>query len=167
MQVAISEYLPDSGETTATALLAAVMNFAGTSFVSTFSGAALLDALGIKRGSYANLPWAILIRTLARLLPIPFIPFLIPAGSSLDKTRSASERYGLDDLPEKGAEKKAATEQELAAVDGGKGAGGTRTWRIFKSMSSSLYLAEPESPPTPKADLPPSGEAPEGEDSER
>ena len=43
VQVAISEYLPESGETTATALLAAVMNFAGTSFVSTFSGAALLD----------------------------------------------------------------------------------------------------------------------------
>ena len=39
------------------------------------------------QGQYENLPWAILARTLLRLMPILFIPFLVPTGSSSDKTR--------------------------------------------------------------------------------
>ena len=41
-----------------------------------------------------NLWIAILIRTLCRLLPIPFVFLLVPHGSSLDRT----ERFELDAL---------------------------------------------------------------------
>ena len=84
VQVAIADYLPETGETTATAILAMFMNFAG-GFCGGYAGSFLLDALNIEKGNYGNLPWAGLIRTLARLLPIPFIPFIIPAGCSADK----------------------------------------------------------------------------------
>lgn len=83
--VAVSEYTPEGGETTATALLAAAGNFAGGDFLGPVAGSWLIDGLNIKNGDYTNLPWAILIRSLIRLLPLPFIPFLIPRGSSYSK----------------------------------------------------------------------------------
>ena len=105
--VAVSEYTPPGGETTATALLAAAGNFAGGDFLGPVAGSWLIDGLQIKDGDYTNLPWAILVRSLIRLLPLPFIPFLIPRGSSYSKKafvaaelhaeNAAASRAGGDD----------------------------------------------------------------------
>ena len=57
-------------------------------------GSALLSSLNISKGNYENLWIAILIRTVCRLLPIPFVYLLVPQGSSMDRTA----RFDLDEL---------------------------------------------------------------------
>lgn len=123
VMVAISDHISDSSEATATAILAAISNFAGGSWLAPMAGSWLIDSLGITKDNYSNLPWAILVRTLNRLIPLIFIPFLVPTGSSLDK-----KRYDTNDLKdnnttdidiEKNAEGKgeASQKQELARLD--------------------------------------------------
>jgi len=104
-----SEVIPDTGEATGIAILMAIGNFTGSDFLSPFVGSWILDSLGVKEGQYGNLAWAILIRSLVRLLPIPFIPFLIQSGSSLDKVR-----YNTDDLEESAA----GGHKEISDVEG-------------------------------------------------
>jgi len=116
MLAVIGEYMPDGGETTATALLMATSNLAA-GFLARFAGAAILDTLGIERGNYTNLPWAILIRSLVRFLPIPFIPLLVPSGSSYDKTR-----YNADDLPPSKGENEEADERPAKTPPRGEAA---------------------------------------------
>ena len=50
----ISEHMPDGGETTAAALLAAISNFSGI-FAASLIGARVVEALGIKEGNYGTL----------------------------------------------------------------------------------------------------------------
>ena len=49
----ISEHMPDGGETTAAALLAAISNFSGI-FAASLIGARVVEALGIREGNYGN-----------------------------------------------------------------------------------------------------------------
>ena len=78
---------PEQGETSVVAIINALTNFAGTNFVSPMAGSLVLGALNISKGNYGNLPWAIVLRTLCRLIPIPFVYLLVPKGSSLDRTK--------------------------------------------------------------------------------
>lgn len=45
-------------------------------------GSCLLEVLDVKRGHYEHLPEALAVRGLCRLLPLVFLPILIPAGIS-------------------------------------------------------------------------------------
>lgn len=97
----VSDHVPDNGEASASAFLMLMTNLPEF-LVAPLVGAWVVDGLGIRKGSYANLPYAILIRTIVRLLPTIFIPFLVPTGGSKDKTsfdtndldNSSSEMYG-------------------------------------------------------------------------
>ena len=86
----VSDRIERGGEATATSMLMMMANWPEF-LVSPYIGAAILDALGVRKGAYSNLPWAILARTLLRLMPIPFVFFLVPTGSSADKTRFDAE----------------------------------------------------------------------------
>ena len=88
----IAEHMPDGGEATAAALLAAISNFSGI-FAASLIGAQVVESLGIKNGEYGNLPYAIIIRSVVILVPVVFIPFLVPSGCSADRVR-----YNLDEL---------------------------------------------------------------------
>ena len=88
---------PDRGEASVIAIINALTNFSGTNFVSPMLGAMLLEVLGIERGKYDNLPTAILIRSLFRLVPIIFVPFLVPRGSPRDR---AGLGFDFCDLPQ-------------------------------------------------------------------
>ena len=88
---------PQRGEASVVAIINALTNFSGTNFVSPMLGAMLMDVLGIERGNYTNLPLAILIRTLFRLVPIAFAPFLVPHGSPRDR---AGLGFDFSDLPQ-------------------------------------------------------------------
>ena len=136
----ISDHVPESGETTAIALIAAISNFTGGSFLSPMVGSWIIDGLGIESGNYGNLPWAILIRTLVRLLPIPFLAFLVPTGSSLDKTRFDVNDLEISSATDEGklkGEKEEDKSDDSLLVD-------TKSQQIFQSLSSSLYHAVPE-----------------------
>ena len=85
MMVAVADNMPDDCESSAMAFLMAISNIFGGDLLAPLCGSWLLDGLKIKRGQYDNLVWAVTVRTIARLIPIPFIWWLIPAGSSLDK----------------------------------------------------------------------------------
>ena len=95
MLVAVADHMPDQGEATAMGFLMAIANIAGGDLLSPLAGSWVLDGLGVKRGAYGNLVWAVVVRTVARLIPIPFIYLLIPSGSSRDKVL---DKYDLDDL---------------------------------------------------------------------
>ena len=168
--VSISNHVRDASETTATAILAAISNFAGGDFLAPMAGAWLLEVLNINNNNYDNLPWAILVRTLSRLVPIIFIPFLVPSGCSADKTRfDTNEMNGNDEDIEKPLSMREGQGMKSEMVrldeDGGKttlpsgshrpektasprrapGLFG-RGLRLFRSLSSGLYVAEPVFP---------------------
>ena len=84
--------MPDGGETTATALLNAISNLS-SGFIANMIGAEVIKAMGITKGNYDNLPYAIIIRSVVILVPVVFIPFLVPSGSSAEKVA-----YNLDEL---------------------------------------------------------------------
>ena len=113
------------------------------------------------------------MRTLVRLVPIAFIPFLVPPGSSADKTRYDIGDIAHDIEKAPGPEKAPAPAVELTpnsaqlddvdlegkrpvveapAAEGDDRAGGgdaKRGWaapRVFRSLSSRLYIGQPESP---------------------
>ena len=173
IMVAVSEHTPDAGEATATAILAAVSNFFGGDFLAPMAGSWLLEGLNIRNNNFDNLPWAILVRTLVRLVPIFFIPFLVPPGSSADKTRydvgditydiekdpGKQEANGkaseagvemspphLDDVDLEGKRPvdAPAVEAPASETDGDN----DKRWRVFRSLSSRLYIGNPESPQT-------------------
>ena len=166
----ISNHVSNGSETTAVAILAAIGNFAGGNFLAPMAGAWLLEVLNINNNNYDNLPWAVLIRTLSRLVPIIFIPFLVPSGCSADKTRfDTNEMNGNDEDIEKPLSMREgqgmwSMKSEMVRLDedGGKttlpsgshrpemtasprrapGLFG-RGLRLFRSLSSGLYIAEP------------------------
>ena len=162
----IGEYMPDGGETTATALLMATANLAG-GFLARFAGAALCEDLGIEKDNYDNLPYAIIVRSIVRVLPIPFIPLLVPSGCSADKTR-----YDPRDLPDDakdgkdGKDGKAALElssmkgtdadgdsgsSENASGDPATGYPVEGIFRVFRTASRRLFLTRTDM----STDLPP------------
>ena len=109
MMVAVADNMPDDCESSAMAFLMAISNIFGGDLLAPLCGSWLLDGLKIKRGQYDNLVWAVTVRTIARLIPIPFIWWLIPAGSSLDKVR-----FDKDDLDKAGGPPGGATDIEIA-----------------------------------------------------
>ena len=111
MMVAVADNMPDDCESSAMAFLMAISNIFGGDLLAPLCGSWLLDGLKIKRGQYDNLVWAVTVRTIARLIPIPFIWWLIPAGSSLDKVR-----FDKDDLDKAGGPPGGATDIEIANV---------------------------------------------------
>ena len=108
-------------------------------FFAPIIGSWVLDGLNIDRGNYDNLPWAILIRTLVRLLPIAFIPFLVPTGSSADKVR-----FDADDLARDGNAHQDFEDgypQKSLTANGDTEAGLAKSTNLF---SSKLLLKESE-----------------------
>ena len=99
MMVAVADHMPDGAESSAMAFLMAISNIFGGDLLAPLCGSWLLDGLSIKRGQYDNLVWAVTIRTIARLIPIPFIWWLIPPGSSLDKVRFDKDELDKDETP--------------------------------------------------------------------
>ena len=149
--VAVSDHMPDAGEATATAFLMAISNITGGDLLSPLAGSWLLDGLGVSRGNYDNLVWAVVVRTVVRLLPIPFIPLLVPSGCSLDKVR-----YDIHDLETKEAElirqnsqkdKENRNASDVALYEqstGNERGRGTGFFHVFRSLSSRMYVGVPE-----------------------
>ena len=129
--------------------------------------------MNIRNNNFDNLPWAILVRTLVRLVPIFFIPFLVPPGSSADKTRYdvGDITYDIEKDPGKqeanGKASEAGVEMSTPHLDDvdleGKrpvdapavdapasetDGDNDKRWRVFRSLSSRLYIGNPESPQT-------------------
>ena len=78
-------------------------------FLAPIAGSWILDALDVKRGNYTNLPWALLIRTIIRLLPMAFVPLLVPTGSSADKTRFDAADLAEGETPSRSDEEEGLT----------------------------------------------------------
>jgi hypothetical protein len=78
--VLASRVCPDGAEATLYALLMALSNFGNT--VGIYFGSFLLVIFGVTDDNYDNFIYVVVVKSLCRLLPILFIPFLVPDGSA-------------------------------------------------------------------------------------
>ena len=105
-----------------------------------YSGTALLGALGgVEPPDFVNLRLFVVLRSLARLLPLSFIPLLVPAGSPQDdafdigQADDEGDQVGLgmqqQSAPRRGGEGGLAREAEEGdeANGGGGGEGGAES----------------------------------------
>eukprot|EP00467_Chlorarachnion_reptans_P018669 CAMPEP_0114498912 /NCGR_PEP_ID=MMETSP0109-20121206/7131_1 /TAXON_ID=29199 /ORGANISM="Chlorarachnion reptans, Strain CCCM449" /LENGTH=627 /DNA_ID=CAMNT_0001676433 /DNA_START=27 /DNA_END=1910 /DNA_ORIENTATION=+ len=79
MLILAAKLCPPGVEATLFALNMSLSNFG--ELVGMYLGSALLEMLGVKRGEFNNLELYIIIRSLAKLLPVFLIKFLVPLGS--------------------------------------------------------------------------------------
>ena len=82
---------PEKCEATLFALLMALSNFGGD--VGSYVGVGLLRGFGVSRADWTNLPKVVLIKSLARLIPVLLIPLLIPDASPADEILSEKEKH--------------------------------------------------------------------------
>ena len=76
-----TQLCPKGVEATFFAMIMGLSNFGGT--MSEYSGIGLLLITQVDKHQYDNLWLYVLLRSLAKLLPLLLIPFLIPSGSPL------------------------------------------------------------------------------------
>ena len=111
MFVLASKVCPDGAEATLYAMLMSLSNFGNT--VAIYSGSFLVVLFGVKEDNYNNFVWVIVTKSLCRLLPILFIPFLIPDGSPQDDEEEYENEENivdiLDDAPSHTREEKIQT----------------------------------------------------------
>lgn len=111
MFVLASKVCPDGAEATLYAMLMSLSNFGNT--VAIYNGSFLVVSYGVSDDNYDNFVWVVVTKSLCRLLPILFIPFLIPDGapqeeededdmnyenSHLSSTHEEAEKGHLHDL---------------------------------------------------------------------
>lgn len=73
----------------------ALSNFGGD--VGSYMGVGLLRIFEVNRENWSNLPTVVLIKSLARFLPILLIPFLIPDASPADEILTEKEKHLKDE----------------------------------------------------------------------
>ena len=96
--VLVARVCPSGSEATVFSLLTALGNL-GSSF-SGYSGNVLLTYLNITSDDYSNLAFAIIIKSMSRLLPILLIPFLIPSGAPDQHGQSSCSSNNVSDIDE-------------------------------------------------------------------
>ena len=81
-----------------------------------YSGTALLGALGgVEPPDFVNLRLFVVLRSLARLLPLSFIPLLVPAGSPQD------DAFDIGQADDEGDQVGLGMQQQSASRRGGEG----------------------------------------------
>ena len=81
-----------------------------------YSGTALLGALGgVEPPDFVNLRLFVALRSLARLLPLSFIPLLVPAGSPQD------DAFDIGQADDEGDQVGLGMQQQSASRRGGEG----------------------------------------------
>jgi hypothetical protein len=101
MFVLASKVCPDGAEATLYAMLMALSNFGNT--VAIYNGSFLVVLFGVNDDNYDNFVWVVVTKSLCRLLPILFIPFLIPDGAPQEDEDEDDVDYedsNLTDIPE-------------------------------------------------------------------
>ena len=84
-----------------------------------YSGTALLGALGgVEPPDFVNLRLFVVLRSLARLLPLSFIPLLVPAGSPQD------DAFDIGQADDEGDQVGLGMQQQSAPGRGEGGLGG-------------------------------------------
>ncbi len=89
--VLCAKVCPEKCEATLFALLMALSNFGGD--VGSYMGVGLLRIFDVTRNDWSSLPKVVLIKSLARFIPILLIPFLIPDASPADEILSDQVRW--------------------------------------------------------------------------
>lgn len=107
---------PEKCEATLFALLMALSNFGGD--VGSYIGVGLLRAFDVSRKDWTNLPKVVLIKSLARLIPVLLIPLLIPDASPADEILTEKEKH-LDLGGGEGDEDEEEVEVGLEGADSG------------------------------------------------
>lgn len=96
MFVLASKVCPDGAEATLYAMLMSLSNFGNT--VAIYNGSFLVVLFGVTEDNYDNFVWVVVTKSLCRLLPILFIPLLIPEGSPQDEEEEVDEHDAEDNL---------------------------------------------------------------------
>jgi hypothetical protein len=102
MFVLASRVCPDGAEATLYAMLMALSNFGNT--VAIYNGSFLVVLFGVDDDNYDNFVWVVVVKSLCRLLPILFIPWLIPDGAPQEDEDNGQnfDDSNLTDIPEEG-----------------------------------------------------------------
>jgi hypothetical protein len=128
MFVLASRVCPDGAEATLYAMLMALSNFGNT--VAIYNGSFLVVLFGVKDDNYDNFVWVVVTKSLCRLLPILFIPWLIPDGAPQEEDEDFDES-NLSDIPE---------ERDMEGE--GEGAGGQQITNAMLPDSLNEKLAQ-------------------------
>ena len=122
---------PSLAQATAFALNMGLANFGFAA--GGYSGSALLGALGgIEPPDFVNLRLFVVLRSLARLLPLGFIPLLVPAGSPQDDAFDIGQAddegdqvgLGMQQQPSRRGGGEGSEAEEGGEANGGCGGGG-------------------------------------------
>ena len=90
-----------------------------------YSGTALLGALGgVEPPDFVNLRLFVVLRSLARLLPLSFIPLLVPAGSPQDDAFDIGQADDEGDQVGLGMQQQSASRREEGGLAGEAEEGG-------------------------------------------
>jgi hypothetical protein len=87
MFVLAARVCPLGAEATVFAMFMSLSNFGSS--ISIYLGSFLVFMLGITDTNFDNLPYLIIIRSVARLVPIPIILWLVPNGAPQENDESA------------------------------------------------------------------------------
>lgn len=113
--VLAAKVCPEKCEATLFALLMALSNFGGD--VGSYIGVGLLRAFDVSKNDWTNLPKVVLIKSMARFIPIILIPLLIPDASPADEILSEKEKHL--DLDTQAGDDEDEIELELEAPNAG------------------------------------------------
>ena len=92
-----------------------------------YSGTALLGALGgVEPPDFVNLRLFVVLRSLARLLPLSFIPLLVPAGSPQDDAFDIGQADDEGDQVGLGMQQQSASRRGEGGLAGEAEEGGER-----------------------------------------
>lgn len=119
----------------------ALSNFGGD--VGSYVGVGLLRGFGVSRADWTNLPKVVLIKSLARLIPVILIPLLIPDASPADEILSDKEKHL--DLDTQAGDEEGEEEMEIRLEGAGAGIemGGTGSGKHTRSGDSTGAGASP------------------------
>lgn len=111
MYVLAARVCPPGAEATVFAMFMSLSNFG--SQVSIYFGSFLVHVMGIHEDNYDNFIYLIIIRSIARLFPIPLIYYLIPEGTPQEESDFRESSVVVTSIRTKSVDENISTRIEL------------------------------------------------------